>query len=283
MKLERLNPFIRYANMHKVYTAPRGNNVCYDCRLFYIAVGEGGLSADGTVYAVPEGSVVFLPPESRYRFSFFDPTAVRIYVLDFDLVDDYSSLPRSLSTVTEDEFSPENVPRYDIPEPFRRTYVIPDAIDIGAYVARAVETILNREPYSTENASAIIKLALLSILTSDSHGGGSRGVVNKLTEYIRRNYSSVGLSNEEIAARLHYHPYYLSRVIKSHTGMTLRGYIMDYRLRMAKNYLITTQDSVTDIAEACGFASYTYFIKAFRECVGVSPLRYRRSHERIGL
>lgn len=282
MKLEKLNPFIRYANVHKVYTAPRTNNVCYDCRLFYIAVGEGSLSADGTVYAVLEGSVAFLPPESHYRFSFVDPTAVKIYVLDFDLVDDYSSLPQSLRTVTEDEFSPENVPRYDIPDPFRRAYVIHDAIDVGAYVARAVETILNREPYSSENASAIIKLALLSILASSSHGGG-RGVVNKLAEYIRRNYSSVGLSNEEIAAQLHYHPYYLSRVIKSHTGMTLREYIMDYRLRMAKNYLITTQDSVTKIAELCGFASYTYFIKAFRERVGISPLQYRKSHGLIGI
>ena len=71
--------------------------------------------------------------------------------------------------------------------------------------------------------------------------------------------------------------------MKAHTQKTLHDYLTDYRLHMAKNYLRTTSLNVTQVAEKTGFSSYTYFIKLFRERVGVSPLQYRRSHERTGL
>jgi transcriptional regulator GlxA family with amidase domain len=70
--------------------------------------------------------------------------------------------------------------------------------------------------------------------------------------------------------------------MKKHTKKTLHGYLLEYRIHMAKNYLTTTSLNVTEIAEKTGFASYTYFIKTFREQTGLSPLKYRKTHENIG-
>ena len=70
--------------------------------------------------------------------------------------------------------------------------------------------------------------------------------------------------------------------MKAHTKKTLHDYLIDYRLHVAKNYLRTTTLTITSIAEKTGFASYTYFIKLFREHTGLSPLQYRKSHKNIG-
>ena len=51
---------------------------------------------------------------------------------------------------------------------------------------------------------------------------------------------------------------------------------------MAQVYLTTTAMSITELASRTGFASYTYFIKIFRERVGISPLQYRKAYRNIG-
>lgn len=282
MKLDGLNPFIRYAKLHSRYIPPRTNNVCLDCRLFYLLDGEGVLSVNGVEYAMSSNTSVFLPPESHYRFSFRDAQRVKIYVIDFDLTDAYSELEESLTTASEVDFSQEKVLKYPIPEPFRGVCVLHGARGVKENVAGAVELFLERDPYFRERASALVKLALLGLIAEAEGGVKDGGPVERAIGYIRKNFASTSLSNKQIAEQLHYHPYYISRVMKEQTGMTLGEYITDYRLRMAKNYLITTSASVTEIAEMCGFGSYTYFIRIFRESTGLSPLRYRRKMETAG-
>ena len=70
--------------------------------------------------------------------------------------------------------------------------------------------------------------------------------------------------------------------MKTYTNKTLRDYIIDFRLNMAKNYLATTTLNVTSVAEKTGFSSYAYFIKVFREKFGLAPLKYRKAHKNIG-
>ena len=120
------------------------------------------------------------------------------------------------------------------------------------------------------------------MLREQQGGVGEYKLAKSVIEYVRDHYARAELSNQMIADEFHYHPYHVSRVMKAYTQKTLHEYLMDYRLEMAKNYLITTSLSVTDIAEKIGFASYTYFIKLFREKTGQSPLQYRQTHKHIG-
>ena len=282
MSLAGLNPFIRYANLHRKYLTPKTRNVCYDCRLFYISAGEGKLTVGEEEYEISDSTAVYLPPSSHYRFDFSDPSAITVYVLDFDIDASCSELELSLGTATERDFSPEKVPKYPIPPEFDSPRVLKNARGISGLISEAVELFVCREPYYREIVSAKIKLALISLI---SDGGKSREnrLAKRIIEYIRDNFSSSDMTNEKIAEALHYHPYHLNRVIKSYTGKSLREYIIDYRLDMAKNYLITTYDSITEIASMCGFQSYTYFIKLFREKNGYSPLKYRAAHGMVGL
>lgn len=66
------------------------------------------------------------------------------------------------------------------------------------------------------------------------------------------------------------------REFKKYMNCTIFEYITNYRLVASSNLLITTNDSISDIAYQCGFGSTSYFIEKFKMKTGVSPSIYRR-------
>ncbi len=282
MELSKLNPFIRYAGLHLHYSRPKGNSVCYDCRLFYVIRGEGFLHADGHIYTVSQSFVIFLPPGTRYYFEFENEKDINIYVLDFDLSDDYDTLFHSVGTATESDFDPKKI----LPSPFfdelNTVMANEGSVILRNEVAVCVELFLSKTAYYQHSASAHLKLALIELLNDCKREHSDYRLIQSVQDYIRRNYQRTELNNKTVAAEFSYHPYHISRLMKQHTKKTLHEYILDYRLHAAKNYLSTTTLNVTEIAKRTGFASYTYFIKIFREQTGISPLQYRKSRRSAG-
>lgn len=204
-------------------------------------------------------------------------------MLNFDLTDQFYTFPKSLGTATENTFDKKKVLRYELPKDFSQSIVLTNGFFIRNYVADCVELFLQKVAYYKHSASAHLKLALLECLREANNEKSDYRLIQRIQEYIRNNYQNTELTNQEIANKFGYHSYHISRLMKAHTKNTLHDYLTDYRLHMAKNYLRTTSLSVTQVAEKTGFSSYTYFIKLFRERTGISPLQYRRSHERTGL
>lgn len=282
MKIEELNPFIRYASMHQAYYPAKENSICYDCRLFYVLQGDGVFFANGQNYNASQGFCVFLPPKTQYRFNFSNNESVKIYVLNFDLTDEFSSIPKSLGTATESTFNEQKILHYSLPSEFCEPIIPANGISIHNYVATCVELFLQKIAYYKHSASAYLKLALLEFLRETNSEKNDYKLIQSVQEYIRNNYQNAELTNQEIANEFSYHPYHINRLMKTRTSKTLHDYLIDYRMHMAKNYLRTTTLNVTAIAEKTGFSSYTYFIKLFRERTGISPLQYRKTHQNIG-
>ena len=282
MKLEEVNPFIRYASMHQAYYPSKESSVSYDCRLFFLAEGEGSLWANGSARQITQGACIYLPPKTRYRFYFSPKEEVKIFVVNFDLTDKFSFLAKSLGTATESTFQEGKAPQYTLPQEFCEPIVQENGFSFRAPIEDCVEAFLQKTVYYKHFASAKLKLALFGMLSSSNEASGGERLVQEVQEFIRENYQNAELSNGEIAAAFNYHPYHLNRLIKAKTQKTLHEHLTDYRLHMAKNFLRTTALSVTAIAEKTGFASYTYFIKLFRERTGLSPLQYRNAKKSVG-
>ena len=62
---------------------------------------------------------------------------------------------------------------------------------------------------------------------------------------------------------------------KEISGMTIGAYIADYRLRRAKELLLESSLSVSEISEMLGFSSQRYFSTFFKERTGMSPSTFR--------
>lgn len=71
------------------------------------------------------------------------------------------------------------------------------------------------------------------------------------------------------------------REFKKHMNCSIFEYITNYRLIVSENLLITTNESITNIAYQCGFGSASYYIEKFKLQTGVSPFVYRKKKQSI--
>jgi AraC family transcriptional regulator len=69
--------------------------------------------------------------------------------------------------------------------------------------------------------------------------------------------------------------FHLHRVFSAVAGETPKQFTLRLRLARAAGMLLTTGDSVLDVALACGFQSHEGFCRAFRKCFRMTPSAYR--------
>ncbi len=82
-------------------------------------------------------------------------------------------------------------------------------------------------------------------------------------------------SLKKMAGALYLNGSYLLRTFKKHTGYTPLAYHNHIRCERAKELLLHSDDSVSDIGEAVGFVSSAHFSHVFKKEEGCSPSRYR--------
>ena len=81
---------------------------------------------------------------------------------------------------------------------------------------------------------------------------------------------------EETAKQFFVSSWHLSRVFKKGTTYNFKQYLLRLRLGEAQLRLSSTEDSISDIARACGFHDPAYFTRLFTQHIGLSPRRYRK-------
>jgi AraC-like DNA-binding protein/effector-binding domain-containing protein len=69
--------------------------------------------------------------------------------------------------------------------------------------------------------------------------------------------------------------FHLHRVFSAAAGETPKQFTLRLRLGRAAAMLLTTGDSVLDVALSCGFQSHEAFCRAFRKRFGIAPSAYR--------
>lgn len=85
------------------------------------------------------------------------------------------------------------------------------------------------------------------------------------------------ISAADIAAAAGFSPNYLSRKFREAAGIGVHDYLVFIRLRSAAFELISTSDSVTDIALRNGFSDSNYFKDVFKKKYGMTPREYRKT------
>ena len=110
-------------------------------------------------------------------------------------------------------------------------------------------------------------------LTEEFILSGRGELMQNAVAYIQEHYAD--LTEEETARACGVSPSYLSRCFKKEMKTSFSAYVTRVRLKESERLLLTTNESVTDIAQTVGFSTSAYFIAKFRECHGITPHRYR--------
>ena len=103
-------------------------------------------------------------------------------------------------------------------------------------------------------------------------------IVAQIENNIIANYAD---SNYELDTYMQSLPFsynYLRKLFQKEVGVTPHRYLMDKRLKMAAELLVTDDSAgartIMDIAFLCGFRDSLYFSKMFKKRYGVAPRNY---------
>ena len=98
--------------------------------------------------------------------------------------------------------------------------------------------------------------------------------IQKVLHYIDQHLHQKIILNE-LAELINYSPNYFSQVFKSHMNLTVTDYINQRKMKVAKNMLLYSDFTITDISNYLGYSSESYFIKIFKKVTGTTPKSFR--------
>lgn len=99
-------------------------------------------------------------------------------------------------------------------------------------------------------------------------------LVEEILAYVENSVKTATLV--DVAKKFHFHPNYLSSLIKKQTGCSYSDWLIKYRIAYAKTYLEQTNLSIQQIIEEVGYSDKTFFFKLFKEHVKKTPGEYRK-------
>ncbi|MBQ9774016.1 MAG: helix-turn-helix transcriptional regulator [Clostridia bacterium] len=100
--------------------------------------------------------------------------------------------------------------------------------------------------------------------------------IGSLIEYMNEHLSEK-LDMDALASRAYLSHTGLIWKFRRETGTTPLQYLIELRMRRAKELLLTGSLSISEIAERCGYPNAYYFTNAFRKHAGKSPGAFRRN------
>lgn len=100
--------------------------------------------------------------------------------------------------------------------------------------------------------------------------------LEKAAQYMNQHFMEP-LTLPVMAAKSCMSDSYFSRRFKQVTGFGFKEYLNMVRIRHACELLVSTDLSITQISEACGYMDSNYFGDAFRKWKHMSPREYRKN------
>lgn len=99
--------------------------------------------------------------------------------------------------------------------------------------------------------------------------------IDEVLDYIHEHFETP-MSLSDIAEHFHYSNNYVCDLFKKNISKTFTEYLLDYRMKKAKEMLTDQSLNITEIALAVGYKDYSYFTRVFKKHSGYSPSQYRK-------
>ena len=96
----------------------------------------------------------------------------------------------------------------------------------------------------------------------------------QLRSYLSEHYQEK-ISLDDLSSTFFLSKFYLTKLFKEQYGVTISDYILDLRIRHAKELLRFSNQSLEEIASECGFYDLPYFSRKFKKAEGITPSAYR--------
>lgn len=97
------------------------------------------------------------------------------------------------------------------------------------------------------------------------------GLAHKVVGYISENFCRQKFGVKDIALHFGYSQDYIIRLFKKEFSCTPHSYITSLRIQQAKQLMIYSDKSLSEISVRCGYEDYSVFYKNFIKSASASP------------
>lgn len=97
-------------------------------------------------------------------------------------------------------------------------------------------------------------------------------------DFIAKNYSKK-ICNDDLASITGLSTVYFRKLFTATTGLSPIDYVHTYRIKKAKEMLLSDYSSITDISYSLGYINIYDFSRTFKKYTGLSPLNYLKERK----
>jgi len=97
----------------------------------------------------------------------------------------------------------------------------------------------------------------------------------RIVDHIKQNYYDYHLCATSVAELFEVSEKRVYEVVRELTDMSFNEYLLSLRMKRAAYLLMSTQESIADIADQCGFQGSSTFYRVFKKYYGMPPGQYR--------
>ena len=238
------------------------------CEMFYLLRGHRRYFVNGATYDLQPGDLILIPPNVAHQ------------VTPIPYSDPAEHFERYLLFPQQAHFSPELLPCFE-----RHLYHLTseDSAEICHEFERIGQEVERDDEYTYPMYLTCLERILIRLARnyrnpqqnpSDS-GHHIDHIVEDVLLYIQRN-AHRDLTLPDTARMFGISPGYLSTAFREIMGVGYNSYLVKTRLAKSLKLLTSTDLSVAQIADQCGFRNSNYFATVFKKAMGVSPTAYRK-------
>lgn len=277
-RLKEIPFFLSYRQRYENFRMNFHSHEGYE--LYFLLEGSGNYVCEGCLYPLQGNDLIMVEAHEIHKAA---PRTGAVYnrtVINF--LPEFL-LPGSRMKLLE-MFSKSNPPE-------RRHLLLHDREHGFIYrlLERMDEEYTAKEPGYEQVLQIYLNRLLTAIyrLSSDSQSRPALAAspvntkVEALVQYLSRHYAEDIVLND-LAKTFYIDPYYLCHLFKRTTGESIRQFIHYTRIHHAKQYLLSTDWSIADVANKVGFNSISYFSYIFKRQEGLTPQAYRKKRNPEG-
>ncbi|WP_312433348.1 AraC family transcriptional regulator [Lacrimispora sp.] len=231
-------------------------------QLNHVLRGHFDFVIDEIRYTVMEGDTILVPANARHSITmlsngpgyYFEVKFTTFSRADKELCDDTETV------VTGDTFSP--VLLKEMFDEEENATVHSEQIRIN-YLYSILFKLASKRRREKNTATKYIEISAYSQPIRDT------------IRFLEKNYHR-HLSLEDIVLEMNIKKSSLSRKFKEETSITIFECLMIIRVRKAAELLSTTNMTLAEISETCGFVNVTHFNRVFTKHIMIPPGSYRK-------
>lgn len=253
-------------DMQKIYISHRMESYNYDSHfqskieIAYCFSGVQNVRIGETVYTLKKGDAVYISPNVVHEYikSENDSSEATEVVSLMSETDFFASvLPELVTKTPESSFVPAEYIDRSTAMAFRKMLESTDKLELLGWGCIAL--------------SGIVKN--LNMVPLKKHDGFN--LAPSIVSYINSNFQKP-LTIKFIAKEFGYSQSYIAHIFYDQLKIPFRTYLGSVRSEHAKDLILKTGKSLTEISYECGYNSLNTFCRCFKKRYGVTPSEIKR-------